>query len=61
MVQIHVAPLTGAWIEMQGGTVNDLAGIVAPLTGAWIEIYKNMLIVEGMPNVAPLTGAWIEI
>ena len=57
---LTVAPLVGAWIEI------DVAGVafgnqsVAPLVGAWIEIcaFFNKF----LPHVvAPLVGAWIEI
>ncbi len=34
----HVAPLVGAWIEMQGLAVEGRQPQVAPLVGAWIEI-----------------------
>ena len=55
-----VAPLVGAWIEIdlcirKGPGIN-----VAPLVGAWIEIFK-ILIMLFLVSVAPLVGAWIEI
>ena len=55
-----VAPLTGAWIEIENRVATAKLMQVAPLTGAWIEIrlcwrhWKEFM-------VAPLTGAWIEI
>ena len=58
--KVHVAPLAGAWIE-----INTVLGVgslltVAPLAGAWIEIgTRNGYVFP--PNVAPLAGAWIEI
>ena len=56
-----VAPLAGAWIEMQAeAALSVRADNVAPLAGAWIEIVK---IIEASFDltVAPLAGAWIEI
>ena len=56
-----VAPLVGAWIEID--LSSDMANevIVAPLVGAWIEI-DVCPICEGREwIVAPLVGAWIEI
>ena len=55
-----VAPLVGAWIEIQ--TVNGSMAVarVAPLVGAWIEITNSLKITKQL-NVAPLVGAWIEI
>ena len=35
-----VAPLVGAWIEMQDRTIHPKLIIVAPLVGAWIEIFE---------------------
>ena len=55
-----VAPLVGAWIEIQNLRQMDLRNKVAPLVGAWIEIIRDK--VEDMLGVvAPLVGAWIEI
>ena len=33
-----VAPLVGAWIEMQDVKEDNTEVVVAPLVGAWIEI-----------------------
>ena len=33
-----VAPLVGAWIEIQGQRLLKNVEVVAPLVGAWIEI-----------------------
>ena len=55
-----VAPLVGAWIEIDDDVLVKEIREVAPLVGAWIEIKakaKNVLICK----VAPLVGAWIEI
>ena len=41
---VYVAPLTGAWIEIERADNCELGEYVAPLTGAWIEIviiHKN--------------------
>ena len=55
-----VAPLAGAWIEIDEKSCKKHRQKVAPLAGAWIEIlttvFRKMLIA-----VAPLAGAWIEI
>ena len=34
----HVAPLAGAWIEIDDGSGEKYVVFVAPLAGAWIEI-----------------------
>ena len=39
LVHIYaVAPLAGAWIEIQADTAHAVRVVVAPLAGAWIEI-----------------------
>ena len=38
---MYVAPLVGAWIEIQWATPDPVAEWVAPLVGAWIEIYRS--------------------
>ena len=35
----EVAPLVGAWIEIEMGQVVDMIKDVAPLVGAWIEMW----------------------
>ena len=55
-----VAPLAGAWIEIEFKELLSTPDYVAPLAGAWIEI----VIFPSVPfwnHVAPLAGAWIEI
>ncbi len=37
----HVAPFTGAWIEIHCSVSADRAMVVAPFTGAWIEIVRG--------------------
>ena len=37
-VVLPVAPLAGAWIEIQVGNGIPRVELVAPLAGAWIEI-----------------------
>ena len=37
----HVAPLVGAWIEIDGGYSKPKDTSVAPLVGAWIEIASS--------------------
>ena len=57
----HVAPLAGAWIEIeQHRKLLWWYNYVAPLAGAWIEIY-SLWKSNIEKNVAPLAGAWIEI
>ena len=58
--QSMVAPLVGAWIEINSKGVLYEQKQVAPLVGAWIEI---VTFTESLPAmwVAPLVGAWIEI
>ena len=57
---IYVAPLVGAWIEIEDLLNMKLADMVAPLVGAWIEITTlQHCDIEAL--VAPLVGAWIEI
>ena len=55
-----VAPLAGAWIEIQESIHQELHQCVALLAGAWIEIEMHS-VVENVLDVAPLAGAWIEI
>ena len=55
-----VAPLVGAWIEIQNRMKTILVVIVAPLVGAWIEIIVKDA-AACYSDVAPLVGAWIEI
>ena len=55
-----VAPLVGAWIEIQIRCLKQTLQKVAPLVGAWIEI-TNLPGSRQRQAVAPLVGAWIEI
>ena len=56
----RVAPLVGAWIEIDTKPTAVTNESVAPLVGAWIEMYPNSIkMARGI--VAPLVGAWIEI
>ena len=55
-----VAPLVGAWIEIDCREERETISRVAPLVGAWIEIR----VIPQSTNhlaVAPRVGAWIEI
>ena len=55
-----VAPLVGAWIEINSLRYYQRESEVAPLVGAWIEIVNDCFRnITG--DVAPLVGAWIEI
>ena len=56
----EVAPLVGAWIEINLLYSRATFLFVAPLVGAWIEIKKS-LSSSKLISVAPLVGAWIEI
>ena len=38
-----VAPLVGAWIEIQNVLDEQVVNDVAPLVGAWIEIHRGSL------------------
>ena len=60
MAKIDVAPLAGAWIEMQFIITDKTCNKVAPLAGAWIEI-ETLVTTTATLSVAPLAGAWIEI
>ena len=60
MASIPVAPLVGAWIEIEYHRQTRKVSNVAPLVGAWIEI-KNKEGEEMNVYVAPLVGAWIEM
>ena len=56
-----VAPLVGAWIEIDTYRRHSRCYLVAPLVGAWIEIPIVGLTEADHGIVAPLVGAWIEI
>ncbi len=55
-----VAPLAGAWIEIDIDIFDRAKEVVAPLAGAWIEIEHDVR-KQAAGKVAPLAGAWIEI
>ena len=57
---LSVAPLVGAWIEIDDYPGKFFQYMVAPLVGAWIEIWWHLVLVC-THSVAPLVGAWIEI
>ena len=59
-LQENVAPLVGAWIEINSILKRRRIKVVAPLVGAWIEIEVNSISANAS-FVAPLVGAWIEI
>ena len=59
--EYHVAPLVGAWIEIEINKELVKVIRVAPLVGAWIEIKNSFGICRVPDSVAPLVGAWIEI
>ena len=41
---MYVAPLAGAWIEIQKSIELSRLAFVAPLAGAWIEMNLGVLI-----------------
>ena len=55
-----VAPLAGAWVEIDLNGSGYMVAAVAPLAGAWVEIILWMSALLSIP-VAPLAGAWVEI
>ena len=55
-----VAPLAGAWIEIDHSKYANEYEKVAPLAGAWIEIL-HFGVKTSIWVVAPLAGAWIEM
>ena len=57
---LGVAPLAGAWIEIDLDEEAAEGTPVAPLAGAWIEIDRSSSS-SNTSSVAPLAGAWIEI
>ena len=60
MAKIDVAPLVGAWIEIQKIIEKHKVTKYAPVVGAWIEM--SMLdVLDFVLHVAPLVGAWIEM
>ena len=48
-----VAPLAGAWIEIQGIGQRKIWMRVAPLAGAWIEISKSLGFVAALIRRSP--------
>ena len=56
----NVAPLAGAWIEIEYAMLHGVSHEVAPLAGAWIEITWEIITMP-FNLVAPLAGAWIEM
>ena len=55
-----VAPIVGAWIEIETHSSSGDNAVVAPIVGAWIEIVVGKLR-KGFGIVAPIVGAWIEM
>ena len=52
-LQQKVAPLMGAWIEIQYFRDRPALSVVAPLMGAWIEIEEAKPIEATMSGRAP--------
>ena len=48
-----VAPLVGAWIEINTGIIMIRTGRVAPLVGAWIEIRYRRDLSPVLPRRSP--------
>ena len=61
VVDIAVAPLAGAWVEISIEILMEPVRSVAPLAGAWVEIYVIKRCQITCKTVAPLAGAWVEI
>ena len=56
----HVAPFTGAWIEINLSTSSEITTLSLPSRGRGLKFIAR----HGMTfreAVAPFTGAWIEI
>ena len=56
-----VAPLAGAWVEIQLEHLLNDQEEVAPLAGAWVEMQSKSMADWKRMAVAPLAGAWVEI
>ena len=56
-----VAPLAGAWVEIQWAHLLNEQEEVAPLAGAWVEMQSKSMADWKRMAVAPLAGAWVEI
>ena len=41
LVTFAVAPLAGAWVEIDSNVINNSSIFVAPLAGAWVEINRS--------------------
>ena len=55
-----VAPLVGAWIEINNCHVQRVAYASLPSWERGLKCLQQVSAVSGLP-VAPLVGAWIEI
>ena len=48
-----VAPLVGAWIEIESARLQRCRNIVAPLVGAWIEIIEKQSYMDAVVRRSP--------
>ena len=55
-----VAPLAGAWIEINIPIVTLSTSLVAPLAGAWIEIFANAAAFSLSVMSLPLRGRGLK-
>ena len=62
----YVAPLAGAWIEIEKIILIKYQNGVAPLAGAWIEIYDDNSAVNSEESLLSRerglksTGKWVQ-
>ena len=49
----RVAPLAGAWVEIQSTAADEPTLNVAPLAGAWVEIPEPVLLSQGDVSRSP--------
>ena len=57
MINVLVAPFTGAWIEIDKCLDIEVVRKVAPFTGAWIEINGGGVLYEWALNRRSLHGS----
>ena len=59
LIEIHVAPHAGAWVETSSTARNTACPLVAPHAGAWVETMPSP-VAKVSSGVAPHAGAWVE-
>ena len=60
ILQLHVTPFVGVWIEIYQTKQPKLSADVTPFVGVWIEIERGEQM-EYSRWVTPFVGVWIEI